>query len=182
MATPLTQTRAVDFRNVTVRVKVKDSLTQPILEAIDLQLEKGETLGIVGGSGSGKSTLLRLAAGVLAPGLVLDQGEITTIGTNLLDASPAEREAFYGSVVALVAQSIGESLTPHLTVLSHFRDTNSGEIANDQVLESLTEVGLGGEKYLHRYPHQLSGGERQRVLLALALVRSPQLLLLDEPT
>ena len=74
MATPLTQTRAVDFRNVTVRVKVKDSLTQPILEAIDLQLEKGETLGIVGGSGSGKSTLLRLAAGVLAPGLVLDQG------------------------------------------------------------------------------------------------------------
>ena len=175
MITPLRQSRVVDFRNVTVRVKTEDSLTRPILEAIDLQLDQGETLGIVGGSGSGKSTLLRLVAGVLAPGLVLDQGEITTNGTNLLDASPAEREAFYGSVVALVAQSIGESLTPHLTVLSHFRDTNSGEIANDQVLESLAEVGLGGEKYLHRYPHQ-------RVLLALALVRSPQLLLLDEPT
>ena len=182
MNTPLRQSRVVDFRNVTVRVKTEDSLTRPILEAIDLQLDQGETLGIVGGSGSGKSTLLRLVAGVLAPGLVLDQGEFTTNGTNLLDASPAEREAFYGSVVALVAQSIGESLTPHLTVLSHFRDTNSGEIANDQVLESLAEVGLGGEKYLHRYPHQLSGGERQRVLLALALVRSPQLLLLDEPT
>ena len=182
MITPLRQSRVVDFRNVTVRVKTEDSLTRPILEAIDLQLDQGETLGIVGGSGSGKSTLLRLVAGVLAPGLVLDQGEITTNGTNLLDASPAEREAFYGSVVALVAQSIGESLTPHLTVLSHFRDTNSGEIANDQVLESLAEVGLSGEKYLHRYPHQLSGGERQRVLLALALVRSPQLLLLDEPT
>ncbi len=182
MITPLRQSRVVDFRNVTVRVKTEDSLTRPILEAIDLQLDQGDTLGIVGGSGSGKSTLLRLVAGVLAPGLVLDQGEITTNGTNLLDASPAEREAFYGSVVALVAQSIGESLTPHLTVLSHFRDTNSGEIANDQVLESLAEVGLSGEKYLHRYPHQLSGGERQRVLLALALVRSPQLLLLDEPT
>ena len=180
--TTLAQSQILGFSNVTVRTKneARDSL--PILEAIDLQLERGETLGIVGGSGSGKSTLLRLAAGVLAPGLVLDQGEVMTVGKNLLVATQAERSNIYGSVVALVAQSIGESLTPHLTVLSHFLDTVSGEVVEDRVLESLAEVGLGGEKYLHRYPHQLSGGERQRVLLALALFRSPQLLLLDEPT
>ena len=182
MITTLTQSQILGFSNVTVRIKNEARDSRPILEAIGLQLERGETLGIVGGSGSGKSTLLRLAAGVLTPGLVLDQGEVTTVGKNLLVATPAERSNIYGSVVALVAQSIGESLTPHLTVLSHFRDTVSGEAVDERVLESLAEVGLGGEKYLHRYPHQLSGGERQRVLLALALVRSPQLLLLDEPT
>jgi len=182
MITTLTQSQILGFSNVTVRIKNEAPDSRPILEAIGLQLERGETLGIVGGSGSGKSTLLRLAAGVLTPGLVLDQGEVTTVGKNLLVATPAERSNIYGSVVALVAQSIGESLTPHLTVLSHFRDTVSGEAVDERVLESLAEVGLGGEKYLNRYPHQLSGGERQRVLLALALVRSPQLLLLDEPT
>ena len=182
MITTLTQSHILGFSNVTVRIKNEARDSRPILEAIDLQLERGETLGIVGGSGSGKSTLLRLAAGVLAPGLVLDQGEVTTVGKNLLVATPTERGNIYGSVVALVAQSIGESLTPHLTVLSHFRDTVSDDVVDERVLESLAEVGLGGEKYLHRYPHQLSGGERQRVLLALALVRSPQLLLLDEPT
>ena len=181
MTTP-TQLQVLGFKAVTVRAKNESRESRPILDAISLQLEHGETLGIVGGSGSGKSTLLRLAAGVLAPGLVLERGEIETVGTNLLGASPVERESIYGSGGALVAQSVGESLTPHLNVLSHFRDTVSGEAVNERVLESLAEVGLGGEKYLHRYPHQLSGGERQRVLLALALVRSPQLLLLDEPT
>ena len=181
MTTP-TQSQVLGFKAVTVRAKNESRESRPILDAISLQLEHGETLGIVGGSGSGKSTLLRLAAGVLAPGLVLERGEIETVGKNLLGASPVERESIYGSGVALVAQSVGESLTPHLNVLSHFRDAVSGEAVNERVLESLAEVGLGGEKYLHRYPHQLSGGERQRVLLALALVRSPQLLLLDEPT
>ena len=178
----LTQSHFLVFNNVTVRIRNEPSDTRPVLEAIDLQLEHGETLGVVGSSGSGKSTLLRLAAGELAPGLVLDQGGVTTVGTNLLVATQAERTSIYGGEVALVAQSIGESLTPHLTVKGHFRDTVSGEVVDDQVLESLAEVGLGGKKYLHRYPHQLSGGERQRVLLALAIVRSPRLLLLDEPT
>jgi len=181
MTTP-TQSQVLGFKAVTVRAKNESRESRPILDAISLQLEHGETLGIVGGSGSGKTTLLRLAAGVLAPGLVLERGEIETVGKNLLGASPVVRESIYGSGVALVAQSVGESLTPHLNVLSHFRDAVSGEAVNERVLESLAEVGLGGEKYLHRYPHQLSGGERQRVLLALALVRSPQLLLLDEPT
>ena len=181
MTTP-TQSQVLGFKAVTVCAKNESRESRPILDAISLQLEHGETLGIVGGSGSGNSTLLRLAAGVLAPGLVLERGEIETVGTNLLGASPVERESIYGSGVALVAQSVGESLTPHLNVLSHFRDTISSEAGSKSVLESLAEVGLGGEKYLYRYPHQLSGGERQRVLLALALVRSPRLLLLDEPT
>lgn len=176
------QSLVLEFSNVSVRIQNERPDSRPILDSINLQIGHGETLGIVGGSGSGKSTLLRLAAGALSTGLVLDQGCVSTVGMRLLDATPVERENIYGSVVALVAQSIGESLTPHLNVFSHFRDTVGHQVTNELVLESLAEVGLGGEKYLNRYPHQLSGGERQRVLLALALVRSPQLLLLDEPT
>ena len=172
----------LEFSSVSVTSGNAKYHSRPILDSIALRIEHGETVGIVGASGSGKSTLLRLAAGVLSPGLVLAQGRVSTVGTNLLGATPAERENLYGSVVALVAQSVGESLTPHLTVLSHFRDTVGREVENEQVLRSLAEVGLAGEKYLDRYPHQLSGGERQRALLALALARSPQLLLLDEPT
>ena len=172
----------LEFSNVSVNVQNEKLRSRPILDSIYLRIEHGETVGIVGGSGSGKSTLLRLAAGVLSAGLVLDHGWVSTVGMNLLGAAPAERQNIYGSVVALVAQSIGEALTPHLTVLSHFRDTVGREVQNQLVLRSLAEVGLVGEKYLDRYPHQLSGGERQRVLLALALARSPRLLLLDEPT
>jgi ABC-type glutathione transport system ATPase component len=75
MTTP-TQSQVLGFKAVTVRAKNESRESRPILDAISLQLEHGETLGIVGGSGSGKSTLLRLAAGVLAPGLVLERGEI----------------------------------------------------------------------------------------------------------
>ena len=172
----------LEFSGVSVKSQNANCHSRPILDSIALRIEHGETVGIVGASGSGKSTLLRLAAGVLSPGLVLAQGRVATVGTNLLGATLAERENLYGSVIALVAQSVGESLTQHLTVLSHFRDTVGRDVENALVLQSLAEVGLVGEKYLGRYPHQLSGGERQRALLALALARSPQLLLLDEPT
>lgn len=182
MITSQLQSNVLNLDEVTVRIKNGATGSSPILEAINLQLGHGETLGIVGGSGSGKSTLLRLAAGVLASGLEIEQGKVFTFGINLLDASSVERENLYGSDIALVAQSIGESLTPHLTVLGHFRDTVADDVTNERVMASLVEVGLSGEKFLHRYPHQLSGGERQRVLLALALVKSPKLLLLDEPT
>jgi peptide/nickel transport system ATP-binding protein len=175
-------TPVLEFSDVSVEVRNERSRSRAILDSISLRIEHGETVGIVGGSGSGKSTLLRLAAGVFSADLVLVHGRVSTVGTDLLGATLAEREKIYGSVVALVAQSIGEALTPHLTVLSHFRDTVGREVQNEQLLQSLAEVGLVGEKYLKRFPHQLSGGERQRVLLALALARSPQLLLLDEPT
>jgi peptide/nickel transport system ATP-binding protein len=176
------QAFVLEFSDVRVTTRDGKPGDKPILESINLQIEHGETLGIVGGSGSGKSTLLRLAAGVISPGLVLDGGFVSTVGMNLFEATTAERENIYGSAVALVAQSIGESLTPHLSIMSHFRDTIGREVTADLILESLNEVGLRGNKYLDRYPHELSGGERQRVLIALALFRSPQLLLLDEPT
>jgi len=172
----------VELRGVEVVVRGVREGARPILQSVDFRVAQGESVGVVGGSGSGKSTLLRLIAGVVSQGLHLQGGSVSVFGKSILESSAQEREEMYGKSLALVAQSLGESMTPHLTVLSHFRDTVGSGVANEEVLRSLAEAGLAGEKYLQRYPHQLSGGERQRVLLALALIRSPRLLLLDEPT
>lgn len=172
----------LQFEQVCVEARDRNQIVTPILQSVDLKVEMGERLGIVGGSGSGKSTLLRIAAGVLSPGLHLTSGTVSTAGVNMLDVGPKVRQEMYGSSVALVAQSLGEALTSHLTIQAHFRDTLGRDVVDETILTSLDDAGLDGAKYLHRYPHQISGGERQRVLLALALVRSPSLLLLDEPT
>jgi peptide/nickel transport system ATP-binding protein len=172
----------LQFEQVCVEARDRNQVVTPILQSVDLKVEMGERLGIVGGSGSGKSTLLRIAAGVLSPGLHLTSGTVSTVGVNMLNVGTKVRQEMYGSSVALVAQSLGEALTSHLTIRAHFRDTLGRDVADETILSSLDDAGLDGAKYLHRYPHQISGGERQRVLLALALVRSPSLLLLDEPT
>ena len=172
----------LQFEQVCVEARDRNQVVTPILQSVDLKVEMGERLGIVGGSGSGKSTLLRIAAGVLSPGLHLTSGTVLTAGVNMLAVDSKVRQEMYGSSVALVAQSLGEALTSHLTIRSHFRDTLGRDVADETILSSLDDAGLDGSKYLYRYPHQISGGERQRVLLALALVRSPSLLLLDEPT
>ena len=91
MTTTPMRSQILGFSDVTVRIRKGAPDSRPILEAINLQLEPGETLGIVGGSGSGKSTLLRLAAGVLASGLVIEQGEVSTVGINLLGATSVEQ-------------------------------------------------------------------------------------------
>ena len=169
----------LQFDQVCVEARDRNQVVTPILQSVDLKVEMGERLGIVGGSGSGKSTLLRIAAGVLSPGLHLTSGTVSTAGVNMLDVDPKVRQEMYGSSVALVAQSLGEALTSHLTIRAHFRDTLGRDVADETILSSLDDAGLDGAKYLHRYPHQISGGERQRVLLALALVRSPSLLLLE---
>jgi len=172
----------LQFDHVCVEARNGNGAVTPILDSVDLTVEAGEKFGIVGGSGSGKSTLLRIAAGVLSPGLHHTSGNVSTAGVSMLTVAPKVRQQMYGSSVALVAQSLGEALTSHLTVRAHFRDTLGRDVSDETILSSLDDAGLNGAKYLNRYPHQISGGERQRVLLALALVRSPSLLLLDEPT
>ena len=172
----------LQFDQVCVEARDRHRDITPILQSVNLRVEMGEKLGIVGGSGSGKSTLLRIAAGVLSPGLHHTSGKVSTAGVNMLAVDPKVRQQMYGSTVALVAQSLGEALTSHLTIRAHFHDTLGHDVNDETILSSLGDAGLDGVKYLQRFPHQISGGERQRILLALALVRSPSLLLLDEPT
>lgn len=172
----------LSFDQVCVEVSSAKAADFPILDSISLNLQQGESLGIVGGSGSGKSTLLRVAMGILARGLSLASGTVVTAGVDLLKVGPEMRQEMYGNKIALVPQSIGEALSPHRTIEGHFRDTLGSDASIEKIVDALVDSGLDGSKFLHRFPHQVSGGERQRILIALALVRSPELLLLDEPT
>lgn len=148
-----------------------------VLKGMNLQIDAGQSVGIVGPSGSGKSTLLMVLAGLER----LDKGEIVIDGTPLHGLSEDRVADFRGRNIGIVFQSF--HLIPNMTALENVAVPL--ELANvrdafDIARRELTSVGLG-ERLTH-YPGQLSGGEQQRVAIARALAPSPKLLIADEPT
>lgn len=148
-----------------------------VLKSIDLTIEEGEAVGIVGPSGSGKSTLLMVLAGLER----LDSGEITIAGTQLHNLGEDALADFRGKNIGIVFQSF--HLIANMTALENVavplelaNVSNAFEIATRE----LTAVGLGQRR--NHYPGQLSGGEQQRVAIARALAPSPAVLIADEPT
>lgn len=148
-----------------------------VLKRIDLTIQEGEAVGIVGPSGSGKSTLLMVLAGLER----LDSGEITIAGTELHKLGEDALADFRGKNIGIVFQSF--HLIANMTALENVavplelaNVPNAFEIATRE----LTAVGLG--QRLNHYPGQLSGGEQQRVAIARALAPSPAVLIADEPT
>ncbi|XOV82405.1 MAG: ABC transporter ATP-binding protein [bacterium] len=149
----------------------------PVLKAVSLEIQAGESVAIIGPSGSGKTTLLLLLAGLDHP----DAGSIEVQGTQLDKLSADELADLRRDRMGIVFQSF--HLIPSLTALGNV--TLPLEIAGDpdasaKARDTLRRVGLD-HRELH-YPMQLSGGEQQRVAIARALVHSPPLLLADEPT
>lgn len=139
---------------------------------LNLEIEKGELIVLLGASGSGKSTVLRLIAGLEQP----DDGEIIMDGEPVNDVIPEDRE------VAMVFQNY--SLYPHLTVFDNIAfSLHAAHMPRKAVAEKVRPVAelLELTDVLERYPQNLSGGQQQRVALGRALVRNPRFLLLDEP-
>lgn len=148
-----------------------------VLKSISLEIDAGQSVGIIGPSGSGKSTLLMVLAGLEK----LDSGEIVIDGTPLHGLSEDQVAAFRGRNIGIVFQSF--HLIPNMTALENVAVPL--ELANvpgafDIARRELVSVGLG--ERLSHYPGQLSGGEQQRVAIARALAPSPKLLIADEPT
>jgi phospholipid/cholesterol/gamma-HCH transport system ATP-binding protein len=149
-------------------------------DRLDLEVERGEVLGIVGGSGTGKSVLLRQLLGLLRP----DRGRVEVLGHDLAVLSDAARRTLQASQGVLfqdgalfssltVAQNIQVPLRERLSLLERLLDQLAGL--------KLAMVGLPLDS-CSRYPAELSGGMRKRAGLARALALDPQLLFLDEPT
>ncbi len=155
------------------------------VDAVSLQLRKGESLGIIGESGCGKSSLALGIMGLIKQGSV--EGEIFYNGQKLTGLPEKKLKKYRWKHIALVFQNSLEVLNPVLKIkeqigepLRTHYDLSPLEI-DQKVVKLLEMVGLD-PKWRHYYPHQLSGGMRQRVLLAMALSCDPELLIVDEPT
>ena len=151
-----------------------DGAVQDALHALDLEIEEGEILGVVGASGSGKTTLLRLVAGLESP----TTGELRIGGLKVAGGGawvPPEKRG-----VGLVFQE--GALFPHMTVEANVAYGLRGLSKEERMARLhylLAMVNLRAAAL--RYPHELSGGERQRIALARALAPNPKMVLLDEP-
>ena len=153
----------------------QESLT--ILEGIDLQVNSGETMALVGASGSGKSTLLGLLAGLDLP----SQGDIEILGKSLGELDEEGRARLRAEQIGFVFQSF--LLLPTMTALENVMlpaELRGERDCEPRARELLAAVGLG--ERLHHLPPRLSGGEQQRVAIARAFMTRPSLLLADEPT
>jgi putative ABC transport system ATP-binding protein len=150
--------------------------TVTALDHVDLAVEAGELLAVVGPSGSGKSSLLAVAGALTAP----SSGSVRVGDVDLTGLTPRRTTAIRRERVGFVFQSA--NLVPALTSLDQVRlPLTFGRFSDPRDPQQLlAEVGM--EHKAGRRPHQLSGGERQRVGIARALVTRPRLLLVDEPT
>ncbi len=143
-----------------------------VLKGVDLTVEDGEFVVLVGASGCGKSTLLRMIAGLEA----VTSGTIAIGGRVVNDLAPKERD------IAMVFQSY--ALYPHMTVRQNMafsmRLRNAPMAEREAAVQRAASI-LNLEPLLDRYPRELSGGQRQRVAMGRAIVRNPQVFLFDEP-
>ena len=157
------------------------------VDDVSFGVNRGEFLGIVGESGCGKSTLLFAVAQLLAPPAAVVAGSVTFGGTNLVGLTDRQLSAIRWRDMSVVMQSAMNALNPVKTIGAQFKDAmrahgreSKAEIAARSA-EVLRMVGID-PAHLRSYPHQLSGGMRQRSMIAMAMLFTPDLIIMDEPT
>ena len=178
---------SVEINDLAVRFSTVDGVVHAI-NGVDLKIEKGKTLGLVGETGAGKTTtalsILRL---IPNPPGEITSGSIVLEGKNVFEYSEKEMENIRGKQVSMIFQDPMTSLNPVMTIgdqiaeVIQLHEKIDAKGAMDKAKAMLELVGIPGAR-AGEYPHQFSGGMKQRVIIAMALVCNPQLLIADEPT
>jgi len=178
----------LDIRNISIE-GYSDEAWHPIIKGVDLQINRGEVLGLIGESGAGKSTLGLAAMGFVRAGCRFTGGSISFEGKDLTKLSEKEKQKLWGTKFSYVAQSAAAAFNPAHTLLnqtiesslSHNLETketlqkNAVQLYREMQLPNPEEIG-------DRYPHQVSGGQLQRTMTAMAMTSKPDLIIFDEPT
>ena len=177
----------LDIKDLVIHYETDDGTVEAV-NGIDIQLEYGKTLGLVGETGSGKTTtalsVLRL---VPNPPGVIKNGSIFLDGKDIMNLPQKELEAVRGHLASMIFQDPMTSLNPVFTVGDQISEVIalhehcSKSEADQKAGDMLEVVGIPRERF-GEYPHQFSGGMKQRVVIAMALACNPKLLLADEPT
>ncbi|MBQ8768732.1 MAG: ABC transporter ATP-binding protein [Oscillospiraceae bacterium] len=168
----------IQCENLVKIYKIKD-IEVLALQGLELQIDKGELMAIIGNSGSGKSTFLNMIGGLDRP----SAGKLIVDGKDLFKLSEQELVAYKRNTVGFVWQNNARNLLPYLTAWQNVQMPmlfDSAKKKKERALELLEMVGLS-----HRKDHrldQMSGGEQLRVAIAIALANDPKILLADEPT
>jgi peptide/nickel transport system ATP-binding protein len=159
------------------------------VRGIDLALERGQTLGIVGESGCGKSLTSLALMGLLPKGTRRTASSLTLDGKDMASMTSRELADVRGSELAMIFQEPMTSLNPAMTVGEQLMEVyrrhrpEDRDNARSRAIHLLDKVGIASSSSrMSQYPHQLSGGLRQRVMIAMALMCSPKVLIADEPT
>jgi peptide/nickel transport system ATP-binding protein len=179
----------LQIRGLKTHFKTDDGMVRAV-DGVDMTIDRGETLGVVGESGCGKTvtamTVLKLIQ--MPPGRIVD-GEILWQGRDLVPLAPDEMRHIRSKEIAIIFQEPMTSLNPVYTVgeqiaeVLRLHEGLNKRQAFDRAIEMLRLVNIPTpERRVRDYPHQFSGGMRQRVMIAMALSCNPKLLIADEPT
>lgn len=179
--------KLLEIKNLSVRYETVDGIVHAV-ERLNISLEKGQTLGIVGETGAGKTSTMKAIMRILPqPPARITDGEIFFEGEDLLKKSEVEMRKIRGKKISMIFQDPMTSLNPIMTVghqiaeVIHIHNSVTKKHAEEMAAQMLETVGIKAER-ADDYPHQFSGGMKQRVVIAMALACNPDLLIADEPT